>query len=166
MKIVQAAPKDLVEVLFLMKVCVGYMNEKGQKHWNNAFPSADFLNTAIENKSLYLYKDKEVSKGMVILTEEEPSEYKEIKWQGSNDKVLFLQFLAVHPKWQDNNIADRLIEYAEGYAKDHKYTTIRLDIHSSIHGGEKLCKDEGFDQAGQFHTSFQQAPYLAYEKSL
>ncbi len=166
MKIVQAVPKDLVEVLFLMKVCVGYMNEKGQKHWNNAFPSADLLNTAIENKSLYLYKDNEVTKGMIILTNDEPSEYKKISWQGNNDKVLYLQFLAVHPKWQKNNIADRLIEYAEGYAKDHNYSTMRLDIHSSIDGGEKLCTDEGFNKTGQFHTSFQQAPYLAYEKSL
>jgi GNAT superfamily N-acetyltransferase len=166
MKIQQAVPQDLVEVLYLMKVCVSDMNEQGQKHWNNAYPGQEFLITAIEKGSLYTYKDLEVVKGMVVLSDEEPEEYKNIEWVGKGDKVLFIRFLAVHPTWQGKGIAKRLVEYAEGYSKDHGYTSIRVDIYSGVPGAEKLCIDLGFNQTGQFHSPFQQTPYFAFEKSL
>jgi GNAT superfamily N-acetyltransferase len=166
MKILKAVHQDLVEVLYLLKVCVYDMNEKGQKHWNNAYPGTEFIQKAIQEESLYLYKDNEVAKGMVVLSDEEPEEYKNIEWQGKEDKILFIRFLAVHPNWQDKSIATRLIEFAEGYAKDHSYSTIRVDIYSGIEGAEKLCADQGFNQTGQFHSKFQQTPYFAYEKSL
>ena len=166
MKIVQAVPQDLVEVLYLVKVCVNDMNEKGQKHWNNAYPSIEYIQQSITNENFYLYKDNEVAKGMIILSDEEPEEYKNIEWQGKEDKILFLRFLAVHPNWHGQGIAKRLIEYSEGYAKDHGYSTMRVDIFSGIEGAEKLCADKGFSQTGQFHSKFQQTPYFAYEKSL
>lgn len=166
MKILQAKKQDLVEVLYLLKVSVSDMNEKGQKHWNSAYPGTDYIVESIENESLYIYKDKGIAKGMVVLSNEEPEEYKNIEWQGKGDKVLFIRFLIVNPQWQNAGIAHKLMEYAEEYSKDKGYNTIRVDIHSGVPGAEKLCTDGGFNQTGQFHSSFQQAPYFAYEKSL
>ncbi|HBH50110.1 MAG TPA: hypothetical protein DDX98_15805 [Bacteroidales bacterium] len=166
MKIQQAVAQDLIDVLYLMKVCVSDMNEKGQKHWNNAYPGTDFLIKSIEENSLFIYKDVETVRGMIVLNEEEPEEYKNIEWQGKGEKILYLRFLAVHPNWQGKGIAKRLVEYSEGYAKDHSYSSMRVDIYGGIDGSEKLCTDLGFSQTGQFHSKFQQTPYYAYEKSL
>ena len=166
MKILQAVPNDLIEVLYLLKDCVSDMNEKGHKHWNNAYPGTDFMIEAIENKTLHLYKDNEIAKGMVVLSDVEPNEYKNIEWQGKDDKILFIRFLAVHPNWLDQGISERMVEYAEGYAKNNGYSTMRFDIYSGINGADKLCIDMGFNQTGQFHSEFQQTPYFAYEKSL
>lgn len=166
MKILQAVPQDLVEVLYLLKESVSDMNEKGLKHWNSAYPGTDFIVESIKKEVLYIYKDNGIAKGMVVLSTEEPEEYKNIDWQGKGDNVLFIRFLVVHPNWQHTGIASRLIEYAEAYAKDHSFNTIRVDIYSGVEGAEKLCVDKGFNQTGQFHSSFQQTPYFAYEKSL
>lgn len=166
MKILQAVAQDLVEVLFLLKESVTDLNEKGLKHWNSAYPGTDYMIEAIEKGTLYLYKDNEIAKGLVVLSNDEPEEYRNIEWQGKGDKVLFIRFLMIHPNWERTGIASRLIEYAEGYAKDNGYSTMRVDMYSGVEGAEKLCTDKGFNQTGQFHSSFQQTPYFAYEKSL
>ena len=66
MNILQAAPNDLIDVLYLLKDCVSDMNGKGHKHWNSAYPGTDFIREAIDKKTLYLYKDKRITKGMVF----------------------------------------------------------------------------------------------------
>lgn len=166
MKIQQAVLQDLVEILYLVKVCVSDMNEKGQKHWNNAYPGANYLLSCIENNTLFLCRENEVAKGMIILSKDEPEEYKPIDWQGKSDKVLFIRFLAVHPLWQGKGIAKKLVAFAEEYSKKNAFSSIRMDIYSGIEGAFNFCSNMGFNQTGQFHSKFQQNPYLAFEKSL
>ncbi|MBN2486735.1 MAG: GNAT family N-acetyltransferase [Bacteroidales bacterium] len=166
MKIVKAEPNDLVEVLFLLQVCVNDMNQNGFKHWNNAYPGSETMIEAINNGTLFLYKDKGVSQGMVVLSDEQPEEYQNIEWQASNDKVMYLKFLAVHPLWQGKGIAKMLIGFAEQFAREHEYTALRADIYSGLPSANGMFADSGFSQTGQFHSSFQTAPYHAYEKSL
>lgn len=166
MKIVQAVPNDLVEVLFLLKECITDMNEKGFKHWNNSFPGAEVMSKAIASGSLFIYKELELAKGMVILNEEEPEEYKNIEWQVSAEKVLYIKYLAVHPNWQRHGIAKKLIGYAEQFARERGFKALRMDLYSGLEASGRFSDDMGFKKTGQFHSTFQQAPYLALEKSL
>ncbi len=166
MKIVQAVQNDLVEVLYLLKECVSDMNEKGFNHWNNSFPGSEIMTKAIETGSLFLYKELGIAKGMVILNEEEPEEYKKIDWQVTADKVLYIKYLAVHPNWQGHGIAKKLVGYAEQYARERGYKAIRMDLYSGMEASGRFSDDLGFKKTGQFHSTFQQAPYLALEKSL
>jgi GNAT superfamily N-acetyltransferase len=166
MKIVKAEPGDLVEVLFLLQVCVDDLNQNGFKHWNNAYPGSEIMVKAIENNSLFIYKELGVAKGMVILSDEQPDEYKKIEWQSNASKVMFLKFLAVHPMWQHHGIAKKLVSHAEQVAREKNYTALRVDIYSGLPSSENMFTDVGFNKTGQFHSTFQTAPYLAYEKSL
>lgn len=166
MSTVKAGPSDLIEVLYLLKVCVADMNEQGYKHWNNAYPGADLMSKSIEKGELYLYKERGICKGMVILSEEEPEDYKKIEWQGGTGKVLFIKFLAVHPMWQGKGVAKQLLGFIETFAKQYNYKSMRIDVYSAIEAGQKMCDDMGFKKTGQFHSTFQSAPHLAYEKAL
>ncbi len=166
MNILKAEAGDLVEVLFLMKECVEYLNDEGFKHWNNAYPGTRYLKQAIDNGNVYIYKDKGIAKGMVILSTEPPEDYKNIEWQINNDKVLYLNFLAVHPIWQKLGIDKSLVEYTELYAKDNGYAAVRSDIYSGLPTANDMYSDLGFNKTGQFHTGFQTAPYFAFEKGL
>jgi GNAT superfamily N-acetyltransferase len=165
MKIVKAEPNDLVEVLFLLQVCVDDMNQKGYKHWNNAFPGSELMISAINNNSLYLYKENGVARGMIVLSDEQPEEYKNIEWQTAASKVMYLKYLAVHPIWHGTGIAKKLIGYAEQYAREHEFSALRVDIYSGL-PSEHMFTETGFSKTGQFHSTFQTAPYHTYEKSL
>lgn len=166
MKILKATPNDLVEVLFLLKECVSDLNSNGLKHWNNAYPGADAMVKAIENGTLFLFKEIGISKGMVTVSEESPKEYDNIEWQAREGKVLYIKHLAVHPQWQGKGIAKKMVEYIEQYANENGFSALRVDIYGGIGGADKLCKDLGFNKTGQFHSEFQSVPYLAYEKGL
>lgn len=166
MKIVKAGQNDLIDVLFLLDVCVYDLNQKGFKHWNSSFPGSEIMIKAIESGSLYLYKENGVAKGMVVLSDEQPDEYKGIEWQAGNSKVMYLKFLAVHPLWQNKGIAKKIVGFAEQFAREHEYSAIRVDIYSGLPSASHMFADNGFSKTGQFHSTFQTAPYLAYEKSL
>ncbi len=166
MKIVKAVPSDLVEVLFLLKECVSDFNLSGLKHWNNAYPGAGAMKEAIDNGALYLYKEIGITKGMFVLSEEEPKEYKDVEWKTNSDRVLFVKYLAVHPGWKDKGIQARLIDYIEHYAGNNNFASIRVDVYGGIESAENFGQEIGFDKAGQFQTSFQTTPYLAFEKGL
>ena len=166
MKIVKAEPNDLVEVLFLLQICVEDLNQKGFKHWNSAYPGSEAMVKAIESGSLYIYKENEVSKGMIILSDEQPDEYNGIPWKANNSKVIYLKFLAVHPLWQNTGIAKKLVVFSEQQAREQGYSAIRVDIYSGLPSASHMFTDNGFTMAGQFHSTFQTSPYHAYEKSL
>lgn len=166
MKIVQATHYDLIEVLFLLQESVYEMNKKGLKHWNNAFPGSKTIQLAVENQTLYIYKELGICKGMVILSDEEPDGYNDIDWKLNSDKVLYLKFLAINPLFLNRDIEMELIKFAEQKAKKDGYSALRLDVHSGIENYENMLNHFGFNKTGQFFSSFQKTPYFAYEKSL
>lgn len=166
MEIRQAQDKDLLEILYLLKVCIIDMNEKGLKHWNSAYPDTESIQTDLASGAIYLLKEKNVCKGMVTLSDTEPEEYRQIKWSGTCLKPLYLHRMAIHPKWQGYGLAKRLIDFAGNFAKKNGYNCIRLDVFSSSEGARQLYEKQDFHEIGSFHTSYQQIPYVCYEKLL
>jgi GNAT superfamily N-acetyltransferase len=166
MEIQQASSADFVEVLFLVKQCVKDMNNKGLKQWNNSNPSPGQLKHDIEKNTLYLYKEMGVAKGMINLSDEFSDDYKGIDWKSKSEKVLYVKRFAIHPLWQDSDVSDKLLEFAEKFAKDHNYTSIRLDALDNYPVDEKFFESKKFTLAGTLQSSFQKVPYACYEKSL
>ena len=128
MEIIQAKPTDLIEILYLLKVCILDMNPKGLKHWNSAFPGTEVIQSDLENGTIYLVKDRGVCKGMVTLNDHEPEDYKSVAFQAGIKKPLYLQNLAVHPKWQGKGIATLMVDFAQKFAKENGFDSIRLDV--------------------------------------
>jgi hypothetical protein len=166
MQIIQANPYHLVDVLFLLKECIKDMNSRGLKQWNNAYPGPDLIKDDIEKGSLFLYIELGMVKGMVNLSNDMPKEYSEIGWKGNGQKVLYVNLLAVHPLWLDTDISDNLLNFAEQYARENKYTCIRLDVLDSYPVNEQFFLTRDFKSAGDFHTEFQKMPFVCFEKNL
>ena len=166
MEIKQASLIDLVDVLFLLRDCIVDMNSKGLKQWNSAYPGPDVMKEDIEKGTLYIFTELGIAKGMVNLSDESPQEYEEIKWNGKSDKILYIDKFVVQPIWKESDVAEKLIAFAEKYASDNKYAGIRLDVLDSYPVDNSFFKSKNYDQAGEFHSSFQKIPYTCYEKNL
>jgi GNAT superfamily N-acetyltransferase len=166
MEIKKATPYDLVDVLFLLKQCIADMNRNGLKQWNSANPSSEVIIEDIEKGTLYIYTELGMAKGMINLSEEMPEEYQQVEWKGNNEKVLYVKRFAVHPIWQDTNIGDQLLQFAENYAKEKGFTSIRLDVLDSYPVDDVFMKSRAFEPAGSFHSEFQKKPYDCFEKNL
>lgn len=166
MEIKQASSYDLIDVLFLLKQCTLDMNKKGFKQWNNANPGPEIIKEDIEKGTLFIFKDSGMSKGMFNLSDEIPEEYNQIKWKVNSDKIIYIKRFAIHPLWQDSDIRERMMKFAEQYAKEKNYKGIRLDVFDSYPADEKFFKDRQYEHVGNYHSNFQKIPYSCYEKNL
>ncbi len=166
MEIHQAKPSDLIEILYLLKECVKDMNAKGMKHWNSSYPGVEDIDHDLNNESIFLVKDKGVCMGMITLNESEPEEYKCVKWDSNDARILYMKRMAVHPNWHEKGVAELLVNFAEKYARENKYNYIRLDTLSSNQSETKLYTSSKYDEVGQFHSTFQKTPFKCYEKKI
>jgi len=166
MEIVQAKPTDLIEILYLLKVCILDMNKKGLRHWNSAFPGRERIQQDLDCGSIYLVKDKGVCKGMVTLNEIEPDDYKEVAFPSEKHKPLYLQNMAVHPKWQGQGIAKMMVDFAQNIAKEKGFDSIRLDVFQPSAGARQLYEKQNFKEVASFLSAYQKIPFVCYEKQL
>jgi GNAT superfamily N-acetyltransferase len=166
MEIMQAKDADLIEILYLLRICILDMNRKGLKHWNSVYPGPDIILDDLSRSAIYVIKDKKISKGMVTLDNIEPEEYKGIQWTTPAQKPLFLHRLAVHPYWQGQGIARMLLNFAEEYAKKNGFDALRIDVFSDSDHARHLCAKNKFQEAGNFLSTFQQRPFICYDKKI
>jgi ribosomal protein S18 acetylase RimI-like enzyme len=166
MEINQAKPIDLIEILFLLRVCTLDMNARGMKHWNSSYPGSDIIRNDLNNGAIFVIKDKGVCKGMVTLKEHEPEDYKELSFDNKKHKPLYLQNMAVHPRWQGMGIATQLVKFAQDYAMQNGYDCIRLDVFKPSERARQLYEKQSFREITTFYTTYQKVPFVCYEKQL
>jgi ribosomal protein S18 acetylase RimI-like enzyme len=166
MEINQAKPNDLIEILYLLRVCIDDTNAKGLKHCNSDFPGIEIIQSDLEHGFIYLAKDKGVCKGMVTFNDHEPEEYKSLVFSTEKQKPLYLQNIAVHPKWRGMGIAMKLIDFAQKFARENGFDCIRLDVFNPSDRARQLCEMQLFREVASFHSAGQKVPYVCYEKKL
>jgi len=166
MEIIQAKAVDLVEILYLVKVCITDMNARGLMHWNSTYPGAGLFQRDLDDGNIFLIKDRGVCKGMVTLSSKEPEEYRQLNFTSVNKKPLYMMRMAVHPMWQGKGIASKMIEFAQQMAREKGYTCIRLDVFQTSEDARNLCIGRNFKEIGSFQSDYQRIPFLCYEKQL
>lgn len=166
MEIVQAKDTDFIEILYLLRVCILDMNKKGFKHWNSVYPGPEIIREDLAKEAIYLAKEKGVCKGMVTLDNVEPEEYKAIKWSDNASNPLFMHRLAVHPIWQGKGIAIMLMNFAEEFAKQKGFDSLRIDVNITSLHAQHLCEKQKFNKAGEFYNIFQQQPFVCYQRKI
>ncbi|WP_311195806.1 hypothetical protein [Antarcticibacterium sp. 1MA-6-2] len=90
MKIKSAHISDLKEIKILTETCAVAMQEKGIFQWNEHYPSLKKLETDIEKKELYVLKEDEEIKGIVVLTDFMDEDYIPIEWLTDSGNNLYI----------------------------------------------------------------------------
>lgn len=75
-----------------------------------------------------------------------------------------IQRIAVFPTWQKMGVGKKLIEFAEQYARENNYKSVRLDVASSSEALFKLYESIGFKFTGEVHYPKQKEPFKCLEK--
>ncbi len=156
---------DLVEVMYLLKVCTFDLNSKGCMYWHFVIPQ---VMDDLKNNRLYMLRENEVCLGIMTLEENISEEYKKVKWQNNGSKVLTVYRLVVHPNWsrEEAGIKDKLLKYAEDYAKQNGYESIRIDVFGDNYDTIEKFKQMQYLKAGEIHMPYQITPFVCFEKHL
>ena len=161
--IVQSTEKDLLDVMYIYKACVEDMNRNGLFNWNTAYPDFHNVIEDLRKGSIYIYKENHVSLGVVCLNEEQPEEYFQLKWKYP-PPCLVVHRLAVHPKFRNRKLGEKLMNFAGELAQKRGYNSIRLDAITVNPSAMKLYKKAGYEQTGTIFFSYQKDPFMCMER--
>lgn len=167
MTIIKAKISDLNQLHVLTKSCAKNMMDNGIFQWNEMYPSKEVLENDIELGQIWKLEESEIIKGIIVLTEIEDKEYLNVKWLTKNYKNLYIHRLAVHPNFQGKGYAQKLMDFAEDFAKENKYNSIRLDTFSQNKRNLQFYEQRNYTKLEAIYFPKQsEYPFYCYEKVL
>jgi len=165
MMINKASVQDLEQLLFIVKSCGQNLIEQGIFQWNENYPSKAVLLEDIALQQIWKLEEGNSIVGLIVLTEIEDAEYQHVKWLTKNDKNLYIHRLAVHPNFQGKGFAQKLMNFAENYALENGYKSIRLDTFSQNKRNLQFYEKRNYIKLESIYFPNQSAfPFYCYEK--
>ena len=164
-KIELARTNMLDRIKCIAEACAKDMINNNIFQWNENYPSKDVFKDDIENNSLYVCKSGSMVIGCIMLCSEKDKVYKDVNWLTKDYKNLYLHRLAVDPSFQKNGIGRLLMDFAEKYAKNNEYKSIRLDTFSKNKRNNKFYRSRKYVQLDDVFFPMQsEFPFHCYEK--
>jgi ribosomal protein S18 acetylase RimI-like enzyme len=77
-----------------------------------------------------------------------------------------LSCMAVHPNHQGKGIGKKLLKFAEDYARNQGFSSIRLDVYTENPSAVSLYEKAGYKEKGEVTFPFRKVPYKCFEKVL
>ena len=114
-KIELAKIYDLDRVKKIANDCALEMISKGIFQWDENYPNIEIFKKDIDNQNLYVYREKSIVLGCIMLSLSKDEVYNNVKWLTKDEKNLYVHRLAVDPKYQKKGIGKLLMDFAEEY---------------------------------------------------
>ena len=164
MKIRLSKQEDVNTILSLIKKSIKYMNNQKIYQWDDLYPNHEILTQDIINKSLFVIENEKDIVGIIVLNEHQEPEYNDISWKYKSSNVLVVHRLCIDPNSQGKGIANKLMDFAEQYAQDNKYTSIRLDAFKENKIAVSLYEKRDYETSGT--VTFRKGPFYCFEKRI
>ena len=162
----KALPRDLSAIKKLTEACAASMQKNGIFQWNEHYPSLEKLAADIEKQELYVLEE-EVILGIIVLTPHMDEEYIPIEWLTPNGNNLYVHRLATNPQVWGSGNGRKLMEFAETFAREQNYVSVRLDTFSQNLRNQKFYEARGYRRLGNIYFPKQsEHPFYCYEKVL
>lgn len=166
MIIEKVTPKQLNEIFEIFTECKHSMEKEDIFQWTDQYPAIHHIADDIQNGFLYSINNKGKSLGVINISNIEEPEYTTIFWTDHNGKCLVIHRLAVHPKNQKQGLARKLMDFAENFAIESGYTSIRLDAYSGNERVLRFYENRGYQKRGEVKFSGRVLPFFCYEKQI
>lgn len=162
-EIIKAEEENLLEIMFIYKLNAEDLISKGFTHWNSAYPSYAKVRNNVLNGQVYLLRKERGTVGVITLNNEQDSTYKNLTWKG-NENALVIHRIAVVPFFQRRGYGTELLEFAEQFAKENNFQSIRLDTYTKNQTTEEFFSKRGYTKVGEIAHSQDLNLYTCYEK--
>ena len=160
----RAKISEISEILNLTKACGANMAKNGIYQWNEHYPSKNAFENDIERSELFILEKNHEIIGTMVISCIMDKEYIPIQWLTPNTKNVYIHRLSVHPNQQGKGYAQKLMDFAENYAKKHNFVSVRLDTFSQNKRNQKFYETRGYRRLGDIYFPKQsEHPFHCYE---
>lgn len=158
-------PHEIESIIRLTKRCGKHMRENGIDQWDENYPDYASIENDLKTETLFAYREGETILGIVVLNETQDEEYGEIDWLTANDaRHLVVHRLAVDPTHQGKGIARKIMDFAEDFAREQGYDSVRLDTFSQNPRNQRFYLNRGYTDLGAVYLKYKKEhPYFCYE---
>ncbi|CAM4138243.1 GNAT family N-acetyltransferase [Zobellia roscoffensis] len=155
---------DIPELLMVTKACATAMINQGIYQWNENYPSKQAFESDIERDELYILEEDNEIIGSIVLSTLMDEEYVPIDWLTPSDRNIYIHRLAVHPGFQGKGYAQNMMTFAENYARENNFVSVRLDTFSQNKRNQRFYEARGFQRLGDiFFPKQSEHPFHCYE---
>ncbi len=166
MTIEKATISQLDNIFQIFKDCRVKMESEGIFQWTEHYPAIEIIANDIRDGYLYCLNKSEETVGVINISDIQEQEYKSVHWQNNDGKILVIHRLAVHPKFQKQGFAKKLMDFAEDYAVRNHYSSVRLDAFSGNDIVLRFYENSGYQKRGAVFFPGRELPFYCYEKQL
>ena len=131
---IELASIDQIDLIMkIIKACTRHMIDNGIFQWNDKYPTKQSFIDDINNNDLFVLKLENKIIGCVCASFDMDEFYKQIVWETSSKKNIYLHRLAIHPDYQGQGFAKYVMDYIENYAKDDRSNATTGDPHAAVY---------------------------------
>lgn len=120
----------------------------------------------MKKDGLFVLKNDKEMIGATNINEEQEPEYETIKWKFDNSKVLVIHRLVIDPKYQGNGYSRTLMDFAEKFAKENNYSSIRLDANTQNKRVIDFYEKRNYFIRGNVNFPEREYPFHCMEKEI
>jgi len=140
-------PENTEDAYLIIKDVISSMRKQGIDQWDELYPDKPVIMKDIYLNQAVGYFDGDNVVGYMALNDEYAPEYNSVKWN-TNVPALIVHRLSVISAKQGNGIAGNMMLYAEQYAKEYIYCSVRLDAFVKNPFANRLYMKLGYDKPG------------------
>jgi ribosomal protein S18 acetylase RimI-like enzyme len=164
MPITKASSSDIPEIMSLIRAAVKKMIAGGLYQWDDSYPNIDIITDDINAGTLFKISQKDRIAGVIALNQDYFPQYNDLVWEDAGGKFMIVHRLCVHPDYQGQGYSQKLMRFAEEYAKKNGYSSIRLDTYTSNQRALALYDSLNYRRVGL--VTFERGLFQVFEKVL
>jgi ribosomal protein S18 acetylase RimI-like enzyme len=155
---------EVTELIKVTQACAKAMISNGIYQWNDDYPSAEVFEKDIELNQLWVLKDADKIVGSIVISCIIDEEYKTVDWLTPTQHNCYIHRLAIHPDFQGQGLAQQLMTFAENYAIEQNFISVRLDTFSVNDRNNRFYQQRGYQKLGEiFFPRQSEYSFYCYE---
>jgi len=158
---------DVKNTLQMFVAITDALLENGVDQWNYDYPDYDTLKNDVEQEANFVIRDNNKILASIALNAIQDDQYQKIHWKYRNEAVLVIHRLGVHPDTQGKGLGKKMCLFAEHFAWENGYKSIRLDAYAGNTVSNKMYISLGYHRAnGYCYFRKKAIPFYCYEKKI
>lgn len=166
LKIEPGQLSDLAEIFQVYLNAKGVLDRNGINQWTDNYPTRSIIEEDLRTGELYCLKNSSKIIGAINMNEEQDKEYQSVHWKFDDSKVLVIHRLVIDPQYQRKGYAQKLMAFAENFAFENSYTSIRLDAYSQNYSALEFYRKRNYFVRGEVFFPEREHPFKCMEKEV